>query len=98
MAALATLNDMIRRKKVDFSSVQWLILDEADEMLDMGFRRKVDTILEHTPEEKHTLLFSAAMPEEVERILAKYMTNPVVKTVGKTKHGNSQCQTYLLPG
>lgn len=89
VATPGRLNDMIRRKKVDFSSVQWLILDEADEMLDMGFQEEVDTILEHTPEEKHTLLFSATMPEEVERILAKYMTNPVVKTVGKRNTGTA---------
>jgi ATP-dependent RNA helicase DeaD len=89
VATPGRLNDMIRRKKVDLSKVEWLVLDEADEMLDMGFQEEVDTILEETPDEKHTLLFSATMPEEVERILTKYMTNPVVKTVGKRNTGTA---------
>lgn len=89
VATPGRLNDMIRRKKVDFSSVKWVVLDEADEMLDMGFQEEVDLILETTPEEKYTLLFSASMPAEVERILTKYMTNPVVKTVGKRNSGTA---------
>jgi ATP-dependent RNA helicase DeaD len=89
VATPGRLNDMIRRKKVDLSQVEWVVLDEADEMLDMGFQEEVDTILEQTPDEKHTLLFSATMPEEVERILAKYMTDPVVKTVGKRNTGTA---------
>jgi ATP-dependent RNA helicase DeaD len=89
VATPGRLNDMIRRKKVDFSKVSWVVLDEADEMLDMGFQEEVDTILEFTPKEKHTLLFSATMPEEVERILAKYMQNPVIKTVGQRNTGTT---------
>ncbi|MDP2424661.1 MAG: DEAD/DEAH box helicase [Bacteroidales bacterium] len=87
VATPGRLNDMIRRKKVDFSQVSWVVLDEADEMLDMGFQEEVDTILEFTPEEKHTLLFSATMPVEVERILVKYMHDPVIKTVGQRNIG-----------
>ena len=89
VATPGRLNDMIRRKKVDFSEVSWVVLDEADEMLDMGFQEEVDTILEFTPEEKNTLLFSATMPEEVERILTKYMRNPVIKTVGQRNAGTT---------
>jgi ATP-dependent RNA helicase DeaD len=89
VATPGRLNDMIRRKKVDFSKVSWVVLDEADEMLDMGFQEEVDTILEFTPKEKHTLLFSATMPEEVERILTKYMHNPVIKTVGQRNTGTT---------
>lgn len=89
VATPGRLNDMIRRKRVDLSKVDWLVLDEADEMLDMGFQEDVDTILEQTPDEKHTLLFSATMPEEVERILTKYMTDPVIKTVGKRNAGTA---------
>ena len=89
VATPGRLNDMIRRKRVDLSHVEWLVLDEADEMLDMGFQEDVDTILEETPEEKHTLLFSATMPDEVERILTKYMTDPVIKTVGKRNAGTA---------
>ena len=89
VATPGRLNDMIRRKKVDFSKVSWVVLDEADEMLDMGFQEEVDTILEFTPKEKHTLLFSATMPEEVERILTKYMQKPVIKTVGQRNTGTT---------
>ncbi len=89
VATPGRLNDMIRRKRVDFSQVKWVVLDEADEMLDMGFQEEVDTILETTPEEKYTLLFSATMPAEVERILTKYMTNPVVKAIGKRNTGTA---------
>jgi len=98
VATPGRLNDMIRRKKVDFSSVKWVVLDEADEMLDMGFQEEVDTILETTPEEKYTLLFSATMPAQVERILTKYMTKPVVKTVGKRNSGtaNVKHMYYLV--
>jgi ATP-dependent RNA helicase DeaD len=89
VATPGRLNDMIRRKKVDFSKVSWVVLDEADEMLDMGFQEEVDTILESTPKDKHTLLFSATMPEEVERILTKYMQKPVIKTVGQRNAGTT---------
>ncbi len=98
VATPGRLNDMIRRKRVDLSHVSWVVLDEADEMLDMGFQEDVDTILECTPQEKYTLLFSATMPDQVERILAKYMTDPVIKTVGKRNSGtaNVKHMYYLV--
>jgi ATP-dependent RNA helicase DeaD len=98
VATPGRLNDMIRRKRVDFSSVKWVVLDEADEMLDMGFQEDVDTILETTPTEKYTLLFSATLPAQVERILNKYMKKPVVKTVGKRNSGtaNVKHMYYLV--
>lgn len=98
VATPGRLNDMIRRKRVDFSSVKWVILDEADEMLDMGFQEDVDTILETTPNEKYTLLFSATLPAQVERILTKYMKKPVIKTVGKRNTGtaNVKHMYYLV--
>ncbi|MBE0637336.1 MAG: DEAD/DEAH box helicase [Bacteroidales bacterium] len=83
------MNDMIRRRKVDLSEVIWAILDEADEMLDMGFQEDVDTILQTMPEDKHTLLFSATLPDQVERILVKYMRNPVIKTIGQRNKGTA---------
>jgi len=89
VATPGRLNDMIRRKKVDFEKVSWLILDEADEMLDMGFQEEVDSILEFTQKNKRTLLFSATMPEEVERILSRYMHDPVIKSVGQRNTGTS---------
>lgn len=80
---------MIRRGKTDFSQVKWAVLDEADEMLDMGFQEDVDNILSEMPKQKNTLLFSATMPEQVERILSKYMHKPVVKTVGDRNTGTA---------
>lgn len=89
VATPGRLNDMIRRKKTDFEKVSWLVLDEADEMLDMGFQEEVDSILEFMPKNRNTLLFSATMPEEVERILARYMHDPVIKAVGQRNTGTS---------
>ncbi len=89
VATPGRMNDMIRRKKVNLSRVKWAVLDEADEMLDMGFQEDVDSILQEMPSEKHTLLFSATMPDQVERILAKYMTNPVVKSIGERNKGTA---------
>jgi ATP-dependent RNA helicase DeaD len=83
------MNDMIRRRKIDLSEVIWAVLDEADEMLDMGFQEDVDTILQTMPEDKHTLLFSATLPDQVERILVKYMRNPVIKTIGQRNKGTA---------
>ena len=74
--------DMIGRKALDFSEVQWVVLDEADEMLSMGFKDDLETILSETPETKQTFLFSATMSKEVERISKNYLTNPHRISVG----------------
>ena len=68
--------DVIERGAVKLNEVKYLVLDEADEMLNMGFKEDLDLILEQTPEEKQTLLFSATMPQEVSRIAHKYMRKP----------------------
>lgn len=87
VATPGRMNDMLRRKKADLSFVKWAVLDEADEMLDMGFQEDVDTILQEMPKDKHTLLFSATMPDQVERILNKYMNDPVIKSIGERNTG-----------
>jgi ATP-dependent RNA helicase DeaD len=74
--------DLINRKALDFSEIRWMILDEADEMLSMGFKDDLATILNETPETKQTLLFSATMNKEVERISKNYLTNPHRIAVG----------------
>lgn len=74
--------DLIGRKALDFSEIHWLVLDEADEMLSMGFKDDLETILNETPSEKQTLLFSATMSKEVERITKNYLTNPHRISVG----------------
>ncbi|MDR9418572.1 DEAD/DEAH box helicase [Gracilimonas sp.] len=68
--------DLIRRGKLDVTNVRSLILDEADEMLNMGFQDDLDAILHDTPKEKQTLLFSATMPKQISKMAHKYMNNP----------------------
>jgi len=80
--------DMINRKGVTLRTVIRVVLDEADEMLNMGFKEDLDMILSETPEEKCTWLFSATMPREVETIAKKYMSDPFQITVGKRNEGN----------
>lgn len=90
VATPGRLRDMIRRNRVDFTNVKTMILDEADEMLNMGFQEEVDDILEYMPKEgRHTMLFSATMPKEVEAILNKYMTDPVKVAVGERNSGTA---------
>jgi len=89
VATPGRLRDMIRRNRVDFSNVKTMILDEADEMLNMGFQEEVDDILEYMPKERHTMLFSATMPKEVEAILKNYMNDPVKVAVGERNSGTA---------
>ena len=74
--------DLLGRKALDFSAINWLVLDEADEMLSMGFKYDLETILSGTPETKQTLLFSATMSKEVEKISKNYLENPHKIAVG----------------
>lgn len=79
--------DLINRRKLQLGSISWLVLDEADEMLSMGFKDDLDAILSGTPSSKQTLLFSATMPSEIGRIASKYMKNPKEVSVGKANQG-----------
>ncbi|WP_167604872.1 DEAD/DEAH box helicase [Maribellus sediminis] len=90
--------DLIRRKKLKVQGIKWLVLDEADEMLSMGFKDDLDGILEDTPKEKQTLLFSATMPKEIVTIANKYMTDPHEISVGKKNIGadNVEHHYYLV--
>lgn len=92
VATPGRLNDMIDRRRVNLSSVRYAVLDEADEMLNMGFKEDLDTILSQTPEEKNTWLFSATMPDEVLRISKNYMSNPVEITAGTKNAGNENIE------
>ena len=80
--------DLIKRRALKLGNVQWLVLDEADEMLNMGFKEELDKVLEATPETKQTLLFSATFPREVEAIARNYMTKPVEITSGEKNSGS----------
>ncbi|HEC20903.1 MAG TPA: DEAD/DEAH box helicase [Candidatus Peregrinibacteria bacterium] len=68
--------DLIKRRKIRVESVRWFVMDEADEILDMGFKEDLDAILEGMPTDKQTLLFSATMAKNVEPIAKKYMNEP----------------------
>ena len=98
VATPGRLLDMIRRKAVNLSKIEYLILDEADEMLNMGFKEDIDSILTATSEDKLTWLFSATMPNEVRRISKNYMTDPVEVTVGSGNSTNKNIdhQYYLI--
>ena len=84
--------DIIGRKAIDFSDIQYVVLDEADEMLNMGFQEDINEILSTTPEEKKTWLFSATMPAEVRRIAKNYMTDPFELTMGTKNTGNENIE------
>lgn len=81
------LLDLINRRVVDIRHIDTVILDEADEMLNMGFRDDLEDILRETPKEKKTLLFSATMPKEVRKIADNYMNKPIEITIGKKNVG-----------
>lgn len=84
--------DIIGRDAIDFSGVRFVVLDEADEMLNMGFQEDIDNILSTTPADKKTWLFSATMPAEVRRIAKKYMTDPYELTMGQKNTGNENIE------
>ena len=92
VATPGRLVDLINRKKVDISNISAVVLDEADEMLNMGFKEDIDNILEKTPTEKSVWLFSATMPKEVSRIAKNYMTNPFEITVGGKNETNKNIE------
>jgi len=79
--------DVLRRKRVDFSKISTVVLDEADEMLNMGFEEDLEGILSTVPDNARTLLFSATMPVEVEEIARKYMESPAQFTLGTRNSG-----------
>ncbi len=89
--------DLISRQKLRLDEVRWVVLDEADEMLNMGFKEELDGILQDTPKNKQTLLFSATMPREVISIARKYMHQPD-KIIGERKEstGNIDHQYYMV--
>lgn len=81
--------DLINRGALDLSEIKWTVLDEADEMLSMGFKEELDAILSNTPDEKRTLLFSATMPKGISRIASRYMDSPEEVVAGERNQGNA---------
>ena len=88
VATPGRLIDLIERKAIDLEQIQYVILDEADEMLNMGFQDDIEFILKNTPKRDATWLFSATMPPEIRRVSKRYMKEPVEVTVGKMNSAN----------
>lgn len=92
------LNDLIDRGEVNLNKVKAVILDEADEMLNMGFKEELEAILETTPKTRNTFLFSATMPKPLLSIANRYMKDPVEVTIGKRNAGaeNVEHVSYMV--
>ncbi|MEO5996178.1 MAG: DEAD/DEAH box helicase [Chitinophagaceae bacterium] len=88
VATPGRLIDLIERKAIDLARIKYIVLDEADEMLNMGFRDDIEFILKNTPIKESTWLFSATMPPEVKQVSKRYMKSPVEITVGKMNTAN----------
>lgn len=88
VATPGRLIDLIERKAINLEEIKYVVLDEADEMLNMGFQDDIEFILKNTPKRDATWLFSATMPAEIKRVSRKYMKEPMEITVGKTNTAN----------
>ncbi|MGM0634897.1 MAG: DEAD/DEAH box helicase [Bacteroidota bacterium] len=99
VATPGRMKDMIKRNIIDISAIDFCVLDEADEMLNMGFFEDIKEILAHSPDSKSTWLFSATMPKEVATIAKKFMNNPQEITVGqKNVSTKNVSHEYFLVG
>lgn len=88
VATPGRLIDLIERKAINLEEIKYVVLDEADEMLNMGFQDDIEFILQNTPKKEATWLFSATMPNEIRKVSKRYMTNPFEVTVGKVNTAN----------
>lgn len=97
VATPGRLIDLIERKAINLEQIKYVVLDEADEMLNMGFQDDIEFILKNTPVRESTWLFSATMPNEIRRVSKKYMKDPVEITVGQvnTANKNIDHQYYI---
>lgn len=97
VATPGRLIDLIERKAIHLDKIKYVVLDEADEMLNMGFQDDIEFILQNTPQRESTWLFSATMPPEIRKVSKKYMKQPVEITVGKmnTASKNIDHQFYV---
>lgn len=98
VATPGRMKDMIGRRMIDISKIEYCVLDEADEMLNMGFYEDIIEILSHSPDDKSTWLFSATMPKEVSSIARKFMNNPIEISIGTKNVGaaNVSHEYYLV--
>ena len=100
VATPGRLIDLIERKAVNLEQIKYVVLDEADEMLNMGFQEDIEFILKNTPQRESTWLFSATMPPEIRKVSKRYMKEPFEVTVGKANTGNKSIdhQYYVAAG
>jgi len=96
VATPGRLIDLIERKAINLEEIKYVVLDEADEMLNMGFQDDIEFILQNTPKREATWLFSATMPPEIKRVSRKYMKEPVEITVGKMNTANRNIDHQFL--
>ncbi len=96
VATPGRLIDLIDRKAINLASIKYVVLDEADEMLNMGFKEDLDKILSFTPDDKNTWLFSATMPKEVRAIMKNYMSDPHELSVGEKNTGNANIDHFYV--
>ena len=96
VATPGRLRDLIKRKAIQLDSITTVVLDEADEMLNMGFKEEIDEILESVPAERRTWLFSATMPKEVQRLTKHYMHDPHEIKVGDTSQTNEDIDHQFI--
>lgn len=94
VATPGRLIDLMERGAASLDSIETVVLDEADEMLTMGFSESLQTILAEVPKERHLLLFSATMPREISSIAASYMHQPKEIIVGTKNEGNKNIRHY----
>ncbi|CAN0099227.1 unnamed protein product, partial [Chrysoparadoxa australica] len=92
VATPGRLVDLIKRKAIQLQNVDYVVLDEADEMLNMGFKEDIDAILEQTPPTKNVWLFSATMPKEVAQISKSYQDNPLEVSIGHKNQSNENIE------
>jgi ATP-dependent RNA helicase DeaD len=96
VATPGRLIDLIERKAINLEQISYVVLDEADEMLNMGFQEDIEFILQNTPQRESTWLFSATMPPEIRKVSKKYMEEPVEITVGKKNTANKNVDHQYL--
>lgn len=89
VATPGRLIDLIERKAINLEKIFYVVLDEADEMLNMGFKDDIEFILKNTPNRQSTWLFSATMPPEIRQVSKRYMQQPFEITIGKANTGNT---------
>ena len=100
VATPGRLIDLIERKAINLNNISYIVLDEADEMLNMGFREDIEFILGNTPNRNSIWLFSATMPSEVRQVSKRFMTAPAEITIGKMNAANANIdhQFYATSG